>query len=141
MAEELAEYNARLIEEFRANSGRVGGTWAGTPLLLVHHSGAKSGLSRVTPLAYLPDDERYLIWAANGGAPKNPSWYHNLKTHPRASIEVSGETIVVLAEEVTGDKRDHLFARAAERFPSLADLARKSRRVIPLMVLTPSSRS
>ncbi len=88
MAETPAEYNAKVIGEFRANSGRVGGIWEGTPLLLLHHTGAKSGASRVNPVAYLPDDARYFIWAANGGAPKNPAWYQNLKTHPITRVEV-----------------------------------------------------
>jgi deazaflavin-dependent oxidoreductase (nitroreductase family) len=138
MAETPAEYNARIIGEFRANRGRVGGMWEGTPLLLLHHTGALSGVSRVNPLAYLPDDARYLVWAANGGAPKNPAWYQNLKSHPITSIEVGSKTIDVLAEEATGDNRDRLFARGAERYPSLAEIARKTRRVIPVMVLTPT---
>jgi deazaflavin-dependent oxidoreductase (nitroreductase family) len=137
MAETPAEYNATIIGEFRANSGRVDGMWEGTPLLLLHHTGAKSGASRVNPVAYLPDDARYVIWAANGGAPKHPAWYQNLKTHPHTSIEVGSETIDVVAEEATGDERDRLFARATERYPSLAELAHKTTRIIPLMVLTP----
>ena len=137
MAETPAEYNAKVIREFRANSGRVGGIWEGTPLLLLHHTGAKSGMSRVNPVAYLPDDACYFIWAANGGAPKNPSWYQNLKTQPTTRIEVGSETIEVVAEEATGDKRDLLFARAAERYPQLAEVARKTTRVIPMIVLTP----
>jgi deazaflavin-dependent oxidoreductase (nitroreductase family) len=137
MAETAAEYNAKVIGEFRANSGRVGGIWEGTPLLLLHNTGAKSGVSRVNPVAYLPDDARYFIWAANGGAPKNPAWYQNLKTHPIARIEVGSETIEVVAEEATGDQRHLLFARAAERYPQLAELARKTTRVIPMIVLTP----
>jgi deazaflavin-dependent oxidoreductase (nitroreductase family) len=79
----------------------------------------------------------YFIWAANGGAPKNPAWYQNLRTHPNTRIEVGSETIEVVAEEATGDKRDLLFARAAERYPQLAELARKTTRVIPMVVLTP----
>jgi deazaflavin-dependent oxidoreductase (nitroreductase family) len=137
MAETPAEYNAKVIGEFRANSGRVAGIWEETPLLLLHNTGAKSGVSRVNPVAYLPDDARYFIWAANGGAPKNPAWYQNLKTHPIARIEVGGETIDVVAEEATGDKRDLLYARAAERYPQLAEVARKTTRVIPIIVLTP----
>jgi deazaflavin-dependent oxidoreductase (nitroreductase family) len=137
MAETPAEYNAKVIGDFRASSGRVGGIWEGTPLLLLHHTGAKSGASRVNPVAYLPDDEGYLIWAANGGAPQNPAWYQNLKTHPITRIEVGSETIDVMAEEATGDKRDRLFARAAEHYPQLGQLARKTKRVIPVMVLTP----
>ncbi len=99
MAETAAQYNAKIIDEFRANGGRVGGMWEETPLLLLHHTGANSGVGRVNPVAYLPDGSRYFIWAANGGAPKNPAWYHNLKTHPSTRIEVGGETIEVVAEE------------------------------------------
>ncbi len=137
MAESSDEYNAKVIGEFRANGGQVGGMWEETPLLLLHHTGATSGVSRVNPVAYLPQDGRYFIWAANGGAPKHPAWYHNLKEHPVTKIEVSDETIDVVAEEATGDERDRLFARAAERYPQLADIARKTERIIPLMVLIP----
>ena len=137
MAESSDDYNAKVVGEFRANGGRVGGIWEETPLLLLHHTGAMSGVSRVNPVAYLPDDGRYFIWAANGGAPKHPAWYHNLKEHPVTRIEVSSETIDVVAEEAIGDERDRLFARAAERYPQLADIARKTERIIPLMVLTP----
>jgi deazaflavin-dependent oxidoreductase (nitroreductase family) len=139
MSETPAAYNARVIGEFRANNGRVGGMWEGTPLLLLHHTGAKSGQSRVNPVAYLPDEARYLIWAANGGAPKNPDWYRNLEMQPNAKIEVGSDTIDVVAEEATGDERDRLFGRAAERFPSLAEIAQKTERVIPVIVLTPRS--
>ena len=138
MAETSEEYNAKVIGEFRANSGRVAGMWEETPLLLLHHTGAMSGVSRVNPVAYLPDDGRYFIWAANGGAPNHPAWYHNLKEHPVTRIEVSSETIDVVAEEATGDERDRLFAKAAERYPQLANIARKTERIIPLMVLTPT---
>jgi deazaflavin-dependent oxidoreductase (nitroreductase family) len=137
MAETPAEYNAKVIGEFRANRGRVGGTWKGTPLLLLHHTGAISGVRRINPVAYLPDDARYFIWAANGGAPKNPAWYQNLKTHPVTRIEVGSETIEVVAEDTVGDRRDRLFAKAIERYPQLAELARKTSRVIPMIVLTP----
>jgi deazaflavin-dependent oxidoreductase (nitroreductase family) len=137
MAETAAEYNAKVIAEFRANSGRVGDMWEDIPLLLLQHTGAKSGMSRVNPVAYLPDDAGYLIWAANGGAPKNPAWYQNLMTHPITRIELGRQTIEVLAEEATGDKRDRLFGRATERYPQLAEAARKTTRVIPMIVLTP----
>ncbi len=89
MAETPAEYNAKIIGEFRANSGYVGGIWEDIPLLLLHHTGAKSGASRVNPVAYLRDDAGYLIWAANGGARKHPDWYQNLKTQPTTTIEVT----------------------------------------------------
>jgi deazaflavin-dependent oxidoreductase (nitroreductase family) len=141
MAETPEEYNAKVIGEFRANSGRVGGMWEGTPLLLLHHTGAMSGVSRVNPVAYLPDDGRYFIWAANGGASKHPAWYHNLREHPVTRIEVSSQTIDVAAEEATGDERDCLFAKAAERYPQLADIAQKTERIIPLVILTPIASS
>jgi deazaflavin-dependent oxidoreductase (nitroreductase family) len=137
MAETAAQYNAKIIDEFRANDGRVGGMWEETPLLLLHHTGANSGVDRINPVAYLPDPSRYFIWAANGGAPNNPAWYHNLKRHPSTRIEVGSETVEVVAEEGTGDERDRLFATAAERYPQLAELARKTTRVIPIVVLTP----
>jgi len=113
----------------------------GTPLLLLHHTGAKSRVRRVNPVAYLPDDARYFIWAANGGAPENPAWYQNLKTHPITRIEVGSETIEVVAEVATGDKRDLPSARAAERYQQLAELALKATRLIPIIVLTPVSRT
>ncbi len=137
MPESPGEYNAKVIAEFRDNNGRVSGTWGETPLLLLHHTGANSGTTRVNPLAYLPDGSRYLIWAANGGAQKNPAWYLNLKRQPITRIEVGSETIEVLAEEARGDERDRLFEKATDRYPQLADAAQKTARVIPMIVLTP----
>jgi deazaflavin-dependent oxidoreductase (nitroreductase family) len=137
MSTTAAEYNAKVIAEFRANEGRVGGSWEGTQLLLLHNTGAKSGVSRVNPVGYLPDKRRYLIFASNGGAPSNPDWYHNLKAQPKTRIEVGSETIDVVAEEATGEERERLFARGADRFPDLAKYARKADRVIPVIVLTP----
>jgi len=136
MPESSDKYNAKVISEFRANSGRVGGMWEETPLLLLHHTGAMSGLGRVNPVAYLPDDGRYFIWAANGGAPTHPAWYHNLKEHPVTRIKVGSETIDVVAEEAIGDERERLFAKATERYSQLADIAGKTVRIIPLVVLT-----
>ena len=137
MSETPAEYNAKIIAEFRANQGRVGGIWENTPLLLLHHTGAKSGLGRVNPVACLPDDHRYFVWAANGGAPHNPGWFHNLKAHPNTKIEVGSEVIDVVADEATGADRERLFSRAADRYPQLRELARTTSRVIPMVVLTP----
>jgi deazaflavin-dependent oxidoreductase (nitroreductase family) len=137
MSTTVAEYDAKVIDEFRANKGRVDGMWEGTPLLLLHHTGARSDVSRVNPVGYLPDEPRYLIFASNGGAPSNPGWYHNLKAHPNTRIEVGSETIHVVADEATGEERERLFARGAERFPDLARHARKTVRVIPVIVLTP----
>src|SRR6202046_1371939 len=104
-----ADFNAKIIEEFHANEGRVGGMFDGMPLLLLHHTGAKSGKSRINPLAYQSDNGRYVIFASKAGAPTNPDWYHNLKAHPNVMIEVGAEKIDVLATEATGGERDRLF--------------------------------
>lgn len=138
MADTPAEYNAKVIAEFRANEGRVGGPWEDIPLLLLHHTGAKSATAHVNPVAYLRDDSHYFIWAANGGAPQHPAWYHNLKAHPVTRIETGIETVNVLAEEMTGAQRDRLFARATDRYPQLADAAQKTDRVIPIVILRPT---
>ncbi|MGO9973633.1 MAG: nitroreductase/quinone reductase family protein, partial [Solirubrobacteraceae bacterium] len=97
MSTSPADFNAKIIEEFRANGGRVGGMFESMPLLLLHHTGAKSGKQRVNPLAYQRDGDRYVIFASKAGAPTNPDWYHNLKAHPEVAIEVGTETINVVA--------------------------------------------
>ncbi len=132
-----AQYNTEIIRQFRANRGRVGGDWAGTPLLLLHHTGAHTGAHRVTPVGYLPHDGRYVIFASNGGAPRHPDWYHNLKAHPTTQIEVDAKTIDVLAAEATGAERDVLFGVGTARFPSLAAHTRRTERSFPVMILTP----
>ena len=137
MSATAAKYNAKLIDEFRDSGGRVGGIWEGTPLLLLHHTGARLGVSRVNPVGYLADESRYVIFASNGGAPRNPAWYHNLRAKPRTRIEVGRKLIEVVAEEATGEERERLFRRGSERFPDLAKHARKTDRDIPVIVLTP----
>jgi deazaflavin-dependent oxidoreductase (nitroreductase family) len=132
-----SDYNDRIIDEFRANEGRVGGSFEGTPLLLLHHTGARSGEKRINPLAYQRDDGRYVVFASKGGAPRNPAWYHNLKAHPDATIEVGADTIEVLASEASGEERERLYRRQAERIPQFAEYERRSERTIPVVVLTP----
>jgi len=131
------DFNAKIIEEFRANEGRVAGMFEGMPLLLLHHSGAKSGTPRVNPLAYQADDGRFVVFASKGGAPTHPAWYHNLKAHPQTTIEVGTETIEVTASEATGEERERLFRTQVERVPQFGDYERRTKRVIPVMVLTP----
>jgi deazaflavin-dependent oxidoreductase (nitroreductase family) len=133
------DFNAQIIEEFRANDGRVGGMFEGAPMLLLHHVGAKSGTSRVNPLVYQPGDGRYVVFASKGGAPTNPDWYYNLKANPHTSVEVGADTIDVLAEEATGEERDRLFTTQKERAPQFAEYEQKTDRTIPVVVLTPSS--
>lgn len=134
------DFNAQIIEEFHANEGRVGGMFEGMPLLLLHHTGAKSGESRINPLAYQADDGRYVIFASKGGAPRNPDWYHNLKAHPNVSIEVGTDTIDVLATEATGTERERLYRTQAERVPQFSEYEQKTDRVIPVIVLSPAAR-
>jgi deazaflavin-dependent oxidoreductase (nitroreductase family) len=136
MSTTAAEFNAQVIREFRECGGRVGGVFEGTPLLLLHHTGAESGASRVNPVGYLRDGESYVIFASNGGAPRDPVWVGNLKAGPLTSIEVESETIDVVAEQATGEERERLFALGAARFPQLAEYARRSDRVIPVIALT-----
>jgi deazaflavin-dependent oxidoreductase (nitroreductase family) len=137
MSTSPADFNAQIIEEFRANEGRVGGMFEKMPLLLLHHTGAKSGTDYVNPLAYLRDGDHYAIFASKGGAPDNPGWYYNLKSHPDTTIEVGTETVEVRAGEAPTEERDRLFATQAERSPAFAEYEAKAGRVIPVMVLTP----
>jgi deazaflavin-dependent oxidoreductase (nitroreductase family) len=133
----VADFNTQVIDEFRANEGRVGGPFAGTRLLLLHHTGAKSGAERTTPLAYLEDDGRYVVFASKGGAPRNPGWYFNLKANPDASIEVGTRALEVSASEAAGDERGRLFGAQVERVPQFGEYEQRSGRVIPVIILTP----
>jgi deazaflavin-dependent oxidoreductase (nitroreductase family) len=133
----MADYNQQIIDEFRTHGGRPP-SWSGpSPLLLLHHRGARTGAERINPLAYLPDGERYVIFASKAGAPSHPAWYHNLRAHPDTTIEVGSDVVAVRAEEVTGDERDRLFAAQAERSPVFGEYARKTDRVIPAIALVP----
>jgi deazaflavin-dependent oxidoreductase (nitroreductase family) len=138
MSTSANDFNAQIIEEFRANEGRVGGQLANMPLVLLHHTGAKSGQSRVNPLAYLRDGGRYVIFASKAGAPTNPDWYHNLKAHPDTKIEVGTDTLDVTAGEAIGEERDRLFQKMADNSPQFGEYAEKTDRVIPVIVLTPA---
>jgi deazaflavin-dependent oxidoreductase (nitroreductase family) len=138
MSTSPADFNAQIIEEFHANEGRVGGRFEGMPLLLLHHTGAKSGKSRINPLAYQSDGGRYIVFASKAGAPTNPDWYHNLKAQPLVKIEVGTDTIDVVASEASGEERERLFRAQAERIPQFAEYEKQAGRVIPVMVLTPT---
>jgi deazaflavin-dependent oxidoreductase (nitroreductase family) len=137
MSEAPADYNAQIIAEFRANHGRVGGRFEGATLLLLHTTGAKSGTQYTNPVVYLTDGGRYVVFASKAGAPSNPGWYHNLKAHPGASIEVEDRTIEVTASELVGPARDRLFDRQAQISPRFAEYQAKTERVIPVIALTP----
>jgi deazaflavin-dependent oxidoreductase (nitroreductase family) len=133
----MGDYNQRIIEEFRANAGAPPSWTGSSPLLLLHHRGAKSGTDRVNPVAYLRDEERYVVFASKAGAPTNPDWFHNLMAHPETTIEVGEETIPVTAQQTTGEERDRLFAAQAELSPQFAEYQQGTERVIPVVALTP----
>jgi deazaflavin-dependent oxidoreductase (nitroreductase family) len=132
----VSDWNTQIIEEFRANEGRVGGRFEGGTLLLLHTVGRKSGVERVNPLAYFPDGDRYVIIASKGGAPTHPDWYHNLLANPHVTVEVGTETFEVDALEITGEDRELLWKRIVERMPGFGEYQKNIDRIIPLFALT-----
>jgi deazaflavin-dependent oxidoreductase (nitroreductase family) len=138
-ANERDDFNRAIVDEFRANRGRVGGPLAHTPILLLHHIGAKSAIERVTPLVCnRRPDGRYVIIASNGGSATHPAWYHNLRARPRAEVEVGTETFWVRAAELDGPERDAVWSELVAASPSLRDYQTRTQRQIPLLALTPA---
>lgn len=134
------DWNTKVINEFRANGGKVGGNFEGAPVVLVHHTGRKSGKQNVTPMMYLQDEQdpsTVYVFASKAGAPKNPAWYYNLTAAGRASVEVGTETYDVSVTEVTGEDRDRIFAEQARRYPGFGEYEEKTAgiRVIPVLAL------
>jgi len=130
------DWNTKIIEEFRSSGGKVGGPFAGAPLLLLTTTGAKSGQKRTTPMMYLTDGDRLAVFASKAGAPTNPDWYHNLVAHPRAGVEVGAESFEVDAEVASGEERDRLYATHAELYPGFKEHEQKTERVTPVVLLT-----
>ena len=131
-------WNRKVIEEFRANDGKVGGEMEGWPIVLVHHVGAKSGTERVNPLVYqgLGDSGSVAIFASKGGAPTNPDWFHNLVAHPDTEIEIGGDTYPVTARVAAGEERERIFEAQKKAFPNFAEYEKTAApRVIPVVVL------
>lgn len=134
----MSDWNQRVIEEFRANGGSVGGHFEGRSLLLLHHRGARTGTWRVSPLAFHADGpQRWAIFATKGGSDTNPDWYHNLKAHPEVRIEVGTKTIDVRATEVAGDERRRIYDAHAAGWSQFAEYEERADRVIPVFVLEP----
>jgi deazaflavin-dependent oxidoreductase (nitroreductase family) len=134
------DFNTKIIEEFRANAGQVGGQFANTTVLLLHHTGAKSGAQRISPLVYQPVGQNFAIFASMGGAPVNPSWYHNLVAHPDVSIEVGTQTIPVRAHVAGPGEREEIWEKQKRERPNFADYERSATpREIPVIVLEPVS--
>jgi deazaflavin-dependent oxidoreductase (nitroreductase family) len=132
--------NQRVIAEFRANGGRVGGSFEGAPMVLVHHRGRTSGEDYVNPMMYLADEESpetIYVFASKGGAPTNPDWYRNLVAAGEGSVEVGTEHYPVHVTELHGDDRDRIYAEQARRYPGFAEYAEKTAgiRTIPVLAL------
>jgi deazaflavin-dependent oxidoreductase (nitroreductase family) len=128
------DWNTGIIEEFRANGGRVA-AFARQPLLLITHTGAKSGRTRTNPLAYLADGDRFVVFATKGGAPTHPDWFHNLVANPTVTIEVGTDTIEVEAEVAEGEERERLWKEQVSFNPAFGEYESKTSRTIPVIVL------
>lgn len=134
--EQLINWNQGIVEEFRANGGKVGGPFEGAPMMLVHTKGAKSGQARINPLVYSRDGERYVIIASYRGAPNNPDWYYNIVAHPtEVQVEVGDETFPVRVSVASGEERQRLFNQQAEAMPVFHEYQAKTKRQIPVIVL------
>ena len=131
------DWNRTLIEEFRANHGKVGGSWEGRPLLLLTTMGAKSGQPRTRPMMYLQEGDRLFVFASKGGAPTNPDWYHNLLAHPQVTVEIGDQKYQATATPITGSERDSVYARWSELYPQFRAYQENTSRVIPVIDLAP----
>ena len=132
----MSDYNTQIIEEFRANAGKVGGRWEGRDLLLLTTTGRKSGRSHTTPMVYTRDGDRLLVYASKAGAPTHPDWYLNLVADPNVVVEVGDDRYDAIAAPLEADERDRAFAEQAARNSAFAEYQEKTDRVIPVVALT-----
>jgi len=136
---DMNEWNRQVIEEFRANDGEVGGMFAGRNLLLLHHTGARSGVERVNPLVYQELGDSVVVFGSKGGAATNPDWFHNLVAHPTASIELKSENRRVIARVASGEERKRIWEAQKAADPGFAEYEAKAKgRQIPVVVLDPA---
>jgi deazaflavin-dependent oxidoreductase (nitroreductase family) len=138
-----SDFNQAIVDEFRGNAGEVGGGFTGAPMVLLHHTGRKSGTEFLTPLVYLQaedDPSTIYVFASKGGAPEDPEWYTNLIAAGTTTVEVGSDTYSVAVSEVTGAKRDKVYSEQEKRMPGFAEYAAKTAgiRVIPVVALTRS---
>jgi deazaflavin-dependent oxidoreductase (nitroreductase family) len=135
----VADFNSKIIDEFRATGGKVGGQFDGAPLLLLHTLGAKSGQPRVNPMMYMQVPGGYAVFASKGGAPTNPDWYHNVLAHPQVTAEIGAATVELLARVADGAERERIWAAQKAAYPGFADYERRTTRQIPVIILQPVS--
>ncbi len=128
-------FNDQIINEFRANEGKVGGPFEGAPMVLLTSKGAKSGKPHTTPLVYMQDGDRIAVFASMGGAPTNPAWYYNLRANPEATLEIGTDQYPVKAVITSGEERDRLFAKQVTLIPTFGDYQKRTTRTIPVVVL------
>lgn len=131
----MNDFNRAIIDEFRANGGKVGGQFAGAPLLLLTTTGARSGEPRTTPVMYRSEGDRVVVFASKAGAPTNPAWFHNMLANPTVTVELGDESFQATAVVTDGAERDELFQRQAQAFPQLAEYASQTERKIPVVAL------
>lgn len=135
MAGGFDDWNKQIIEEFRANEGRVGGPFDGATMLLLHHKGAKTGTERVNPLVYQPVDDAFAVFGSKGGMPTHPDWYHNLRANPHARVEVGTDIISVVARVAAGEERVRIWTKQKLDRPGFADYEKQTTREIPVVIL------
>ncbi len=136
---DMNDFNTAIIEEFRANAGKVGGNFEGAPILLLHTTGAKSGQERVNPMMYRQAGDDIAVFASKAGAPTNPDWYHNLVAHPDVTAEVGTQTLSYVAREAKGDERTAIWEAQKKEYPGFAEYEEKTTRQIPVVVLSRTS--
>ena len=131
---EYDDWNRRVVDEFRGNGGKVA-QFEGRPLLLLHHTGAKTGTERVNPLVYLPVGDDFAVFGSKAGADTNPAWYHNLRAHPDTTIEVGTETLPVHARVAESAERERIWEEQKRVNPNFAEYEQKTTRPIPVVLL------
>jgi deazaflavin-dependent oxidoreductase (nitroreductase family) len=130
-------FNSKIIEEFRANGGKVGGPFAGAPILLLHTTGAKSGQERVNPMMYREVDGGFAVFASKAGAPANPDWYYNLLSHPNVRAEIGTRTLALKARVAGDEERAPIWAAQKAEFPGFQEYEHRTSRQIPVVILEP----
>ncbi|MFN8678905.1 MAG: nitroreductase family deazaflavin-dependent oxidoreductase [Thermomicrobiales bacterium] len=133
---DMNDFNTQVIAEFRANEGKVGGPFAGAPMILITTTGAKSGQPRVAPLVYTTDGDRYVVIASKGGAPTNPDWYYNIAANPEITVEIGGETFPARAEIAAEPERTRLFDAQAALMPGFREYQNNTTRIIPVITIS-----
>lgn len=139
MSDDVNDWNTKIIEEFRANGGKVGGNFEGAPLLLLHTTGARSGAERINPMMYQDlGDGRVAVFASKAGADTNPAWFHNLVAHPDVRAEIGTETRSFRARTAPSDEREPIWTKQKQDYPGFAEYESSTSREIPVVILDPA---